>query len=1189
MLREEAIEAGRLFHRYLERPRRRRLARVVEAYYRFVWDTSLRVTGNFADAADITQDVFLKLLLHPPRPDQVKSPSGYLAWEVVGRATNLRRAAERQKARERTAASQAGADGLPAADLDELRARVRELPDELRIAVELRYFAGLRNSDIAALTGVGERHVEKRLEQARDLLRSRMGPLAPLILLLERAAADGNSIAPTREPPGELRAELFKIASSGAVLAVPLAKAVATAGGLTLAKKGTTAALAAAVLLLAGAATAVFLSAHGGSEDRWHSEGLENAWKTEPVAAAVPSTKDAAPKAVALESAARYGSVRGTIWDEEGRPMADVRVTLSALITEEEAAGLRAEGFPEAEAGPIGLEAVTGDSGEYSFEKLHPTKVTINAGKSPFLPNWVPRAKIKAGEVFQTCDLILCLPLRLHGTVRTPEGDAVKGAQVFINFDYAKHYFADPVEPELAPDHAFPVDDEGRFDTGFGIVNIRHFCSLPGYVVAPGREMRDFSISCRDFKEQEAHLDLVLRPERRLTVLVEEASGAPVAGARVSASRLEIHKALTDAKGRASLDRLPADDFGIFVSKDGYEDESVDTRAIDSSQVHVVLRKPCPGIEGQIVFDDALPEANREVSDIYFYELDGEQKPVRAIHEVAFDDKKNTFSSHPKGPLRFEALVKIGWRTLSRKPLVYDGRNKLEVDFQVRLEPPYISGRVLRASTREPLSGAPVTLHLPWRDEEISASWENYTFLNEVPFPRLPGNRSITRSGSDGSFLFLLSATDRYRPGSPLATRPILTAGSEDLGYSADLVFDLDIQAGTAVKGIELEIAAPGAIEGSVVDEAGQPLPGALVAAYDGYNIVKHSKSDAAAAYRIDGLRPGRYMVEFLGHAPYATQGGGGGGMDAEGLPGPSAFFERPVQVEAGKTSRWGLDLRTDALGAIDGMVPVELKGAARAVCGLLAGGRPRGGSAFEREDELRDGRFQLERLFPGTYRVWLRASDGGRLSEADVVVRRGPRTSLTMPPPTGALVIPLQGTSGQQISGAKVVRLVRREAYRIGGAPVVTEIAAGRVTVTGESVRLDGLVTGSVQATILLPGFEALESEPVWVAEGRESVAPPLALVPGSTVRVRLELEDGLKLPEAPAFTVIDPRSGAQVPVNAARQGEALVWVLSGLPAGAFTIQVDAGSGLLDASVDVTTRRESEVETTVRIERRRN
>jgi hypothetical protein len=71
--------------RYAERPSRRRLAEVVRAYQEFVWKIALRVSGNREDAADIAQDVFLKLLLEPPVPAAIRSSGAYLAWRVIGR------------------------------------------------------------------------------------------------------------------------------------------------------------------------------------------------------------------------------------------------------------------------------------------------------------------------------------------------------------------------------------------------------------------------------------------------------------------------------------------------------------------------------------------------------------------------------------------------------------------------------------------------------------------------------------------------------------------------------------------------------------------------------------------------------------------------------------------------------------------------------------------------------------------------------------------------------------------------------------------------------------------------------------------------------------------------------------------------------------------------------------------------
>jgi hypothetical protein len=106
---------------------------------------------------------------------------------------------------------------VDAAELDALRRGLEELPGELREALELRYFAGLRNSDIAAALGVTPRTVERRLERAREKLRSlftRLG-VAPLLLLEARSA----SAIGVAAPPPTLLPSLLRITESGAALA----------------------------------------------------------------------------------------------------------------------------------------------------------------------------------------------------------------------------------------------------------------------------------------------------------------------------------------------------------------------------------------------------------------------------------------------------------------------------------------------------------------------------------------------------------------------------------------------------------------------------------------------------------------------------------------------------------------------------------------------------------------------------------------------------------------------------------------------------------------------------------------------------------------------------------------------------------------------------------------------------------
>jgi RNA polymerase sigma-70 factor (ECF subfamily) len=1161
--------ADAIFRRYLERPRRRRLARVVDAFYRHVWGTALRVCGNGADAADITQDVFLKLLLHPPAPDRVKSPRAFLAWEVVGRASSIRRSEERRKSREQVALRRAEDEPTGVTDVEALRSGVCELPDDLRAAVELRYFAGLRNSDIAEVLGVGERHVEKRLEEARHLLRARLGPAAAPVLLFEAHFAEGAPLAggSDGEPPERLHHELLAIVASGSALAKLSALGAVTTASSAAGSHPVAAALALACLLFLGSAAAILVSSRidqgvPTEAASKNSDVLVGVAARQPASNPVPDAHREEVEA----SSPPYGEIHAVAQDEKGARVAEARVLLKQVITSSDAEELRKNGFLAATACAVQRELVTDARGECTFANLLPGKVIVDIEKSPFLPNWVATSWVKPRKT-RKVEFVLCLPLRVLGSVRTPEEVPVERAQVFIGFDEAKHYYADPTESEPGHDHAFDVDGEGRFDTGFGIVNTFRFKRLPLYVLAPGREAKYYYLNCDEFTEREMRLDVVLGPERQLRVFVQDPQGAPVSQAKVHAGELAVHQVTTDDAGAAVIGHLPSGEarISIQVFKEGYISESAATTSLETEELPVILRPLDPGIEGRIVLDEKLPPEARGWPSIDVYELDDKDRSIRQLGNVRISKQGDGFTLHPGKPLRFEVEYQVGWRTISKKPLVYDGVHQLDVELPVRLEPPYLMGRVIRSGTHEPLPGVLVKMHLPWRDHNYPGSLG--TLLNDIPLPCLPGNRSRVTTDGNGFFVFLLSSTDRYRHEAPLRRRAILTAGTPEIGYSPDVAFDIDIQPDTVVKDVELEVDGFGAIAGSVLDETGQPLPGALVAAFDGRWYVKHAKADSSGRFHIDGLRPGRYQVEFLGHAPHPREGSG----DGDYFRRPEDFLELPVSVAAGQTSEWNLDLRTDTLGAIDGVIAGDIAGAVAAKCEQLRDGKVLQISLFSRESEVRNGVFHLESLFPGRYRVWLESANWGRLAEMDVDVKRGSRAAVSIAPSTGSLEIPIVGPADAPWDEAKVYHVTREEPYSGRKAsPVQTDIAAPRVVITRGRIQLDGLVPGRIEATILVPGFQALKSEPVMVEPGRTAVAPPTTLLLGSSVRVSLDLPDGLRLNDEPQFSVNDSVTGTEVLLTSQRKAGDLAWDLGALPEGNFTIGVFSGAEFDVASVDV-------------------
>ena len=208
---------------YLARPTRRRLAKVVAAYYRTVWQLALKLTANEDDAADITQDVFLHLSLDPPKPERVTSPSGFLSWRVVDRTSRYRRAVERARKRDE-AYAQRLADATDASDEKEsVREALDQLPPDERTLLELRYLAGLTTAEVAQLLGVGERSTRSRLEKARGKLRDRLSPL-----FAGTVAWSLSSSTVSAAPPPQLLDRLLQAIEVSSALAPVTATATAS-------------------------------------------------------------------------------------------------------------------------------------------------------------------------------------------------------------------------------------------------------------------------------------------------------------------------------------------------------------------------------------------------------------------------------------------------------------------------------------------------------------------------------------------------------------------------------------------------------------------------------------------------------------------------------------------------------------------------------------------------------------------------------------------------------------------------------------------------------------------------------------------------------------------------------------------------------------------------------------------------
>lgn len=152
-----------------------------------VFRVAHRVTGNADDAADVLQNVFLRLARRELTLDPSRDAGSYLHRAAVNTALDLLRSRRRSRSVPLDEAPPEGGEtDLPSperAPLDrELRRALRQglarLSEKAAQLFVLRYFEGYDNADIARMTGMTPTAVAVALHRARGRLQQELAPLA---------------------------------------------------------------------------------------------------------------------------------------------------------------------------------------------------------------------------------------------------------------------------------------------------------------------------------------------------------------------------------------------------------------------------------------------------------------------------------------------------------------------------------------------------------------------------------------------------------------------------------------------------------------------------------------------------------------------------------------------------------------------------------------------------------------------------------------------------------------------------------------------------------------------------------------------------------------------------------------------------------------------------------------------------
>ena len=149
-------------------------AGLFERHYEAVFRTALRVTGRPADAEDVLQTVFLRVLSGGDQGDAVRQPAAYFRRAAVNAAVDLlrRRTTRAETAYDDTAPHAAVESGLLLKE--QLRRAIAMLDRDDATLFVLRYVEGLSNQELADLFQLEKNNVAVRLHRIRLRLQAEM-------------------------------------------------------------------------------------------------------------------------------------------------------------------------------------------------------------------------------------------------------------------------------------------------------------------------------------------------------------------------------------------------------------------------------------------------------------------------------------------------------------------------------------------------------------------------------------------------------------------------------------------------------------------------------------------------------------------------------------------------------------------------------------------------------------------------------------------------------------------------------------------------------------------------------------------------------------------------------------------------------------------------------------------------------
>lgn len=143
--------------------------------FRKFGDTVLRAAyascGSYAEAEDITQDVFLLLHSKPQEFNDDEHMKAWLLRVTINKCKNLKRSFRISRTGSIETEDISGATYEMAVDDGSLRQQIAALPEKYASVIYLYYYEGYNTREIAEMQGKSENTVGSLLRRGREKLR----------------------------------------------------------------------------------------------------------------------------------------------------------------------------------------------------------------------------------------------------------------------------------------------------------------------------------------------------------------------------------------------------------------------------------------------------------------------------------------------------------------------------------------------------------------------------------------------------------------------------------------------------------------------------------------------------------------------------------------------------------------------------------------------------------------------------------------------------------------------------------------------------------------------------------------------------------------------------------------------------------------------------------------------------------